>query len=780
MADRRPTTGGDERRVEELIARMTLEEKAAQVACPYVKAIPAAPPQHGAGGVTWPVSVGHHRPQEAVIETNRVHRAHQEGTRLGIPPLMNEEALCGVKVPLATIFPDAIGQAATWDPDVVGRMAAVIGRQMSLLGIRHAFAPVCDVARDPRWGRVEETYGEDPYLAGCMAAAFVDGIQGGPDGPNVATLKHFIGYSASEGGRNLHPAHIGARQLREVYGVPFEMAIRLGGARAVMCSYNQIDAVPVQASAELLTGLLREEYGFDGIVMSDLHSVEHLFTLQRVVPDRREAIVAAVKAGLDLELAHEPSSAELVSAVHDGALGEEVLDQAVRRMLLLKARIGLLDSPYVDEDEVPAVLDTEEDRALARVVAERSIVLLKNDPVGGRPLLPIASDIRSIAVIGPNADRSFSLLGNYTYPVLASASKRIAELMDPARSSVLGAGAAERPWADDAVQTVESVDVVTVLDAITARAGASVSVRHAPGCPVEKPVRDGIAEAVDLAAGSDVAVVVVGDQAGMGSAATVGEGVDGATCALPGVQRELVEAVLGSGTPTVVVLVHGRPFVLDWLERTAPAIVTTWLPGEEGGAAVAATLFGDANPGGKLPISFPAHAGQLPLPYNRTFDLDHPYFDCALRHVFAFGHGLSYTTFAYDTLDVSPSITTSGTARIQCTVSNTGERAGDEVVQLYVRDVVARSARPRRELKGFVRVPLAPGESKVVTFTLPAERVALFDPDEGWIVEPGLVDVMVGSSSEDIRLRGSFDLTGPVRRVGATRALMTGIGIAAH
>lgn len=760
-------------RVRGLLAQMTLEEKAAQVACPYDRPVPENAPTHGSGGVTWPVSVGHHGPQEGVRETNRIQRAHRSGTRLGIPPLFNEEGLCGVKVPHASIFPDAIGQAATWNPHLIAEMAAVVGRQMATLGVRQAFAPLCDVARDPRWGRVEETYGEDPYLVGSMATAFVHGLQGGPEHGNVATLKHFIAYSASDGGRNLHPVQLGARQLREVYGLPFEMAIRLGGARAVMCSYNQIDGVPVQASRELLTDLLRGEYGFEGIVISDLHSVEHLFTLQHVAEERGAAIAMAIRAGLDLELARQPSTAEVITAVREGLLAESDLDTAAERVLRLKEEIGLLDDPFTDEGAVPEVLDTPSDRAVARRVAEQSIVLLRNEPLDGVPLLPLPADVRTIAVIGPNADRSFSLLGNYTYPVLDSASKRIRELMDPAHADVLGAHAGDRQWADDSKQTVESVPVVSVLEGIRARAGG-VDVRHVQGCPIERPDRQAIDDAVRLAQECDVAVVVVGDQAGMGSAATVGEGIDSASCALPGLQRELVEAVAAAGTPTVVVLVQGRPFVLDWLEALVPAVITVWLPGEEGGTAVAAALFGDVNPGGKLPVSFPRSVGQLPMPYNRTFDLAHPYFDCRLDPLFPFGHGLSYTTFEYSDLEiVREDGDPDASVVIRLNVSNTGGVTGDEVVQLYVRDVVARSARPRRELKGFVRITLEPSEDRAVAFRLPPSRLAVYDPTEGWVVEPGRIDVLVGSSSEDIRLEGGFTIEGPPRVVGTHRALVT-------
>jgi beta-glucosidase-like glycosyl hydrolase len=778
-------------RVEDLLARMTVAEKAAQIGCGFTPAGPTPIPEHGAGGVAWPETTHHHPPRVGAAVRNKVQRDVIAASAHGIPTLINEEGLDGLKIPFASVLPDAIGQAATWDPELIQEMATIVGRQMAEVGVQQALAPLCDVVRDPRWGRIEETYGEDPYLVGTIATAFVRGMQSqGPRG-RMATLKHYVAYSASDGGRNLNPAHVGPRTLREVHGLGFEMAIREGGARSIMCSYNTIDGEPVQSSHEVLTGLLRDEYGFTGVAISDLGSVEQLQSHHGVTDSHAGSIVLSVAAGLDLELASTPAVSAIVEAVGDGRLSEEVLNRAVGRVLAMKIELGLFDDPFVDEDAVPEVLDTPQDRAVARRVAERSIVLLRNEPVGDRPLLPIGPDVKTIALIGPNADRAFGLLGNYSCPVLDSAVARMTDIMNQhatqAQTQVQDEPrtfgemfAPKGTYADAAEQTVDTVPVITVLEGMRARAGDAIGITHERGCGIEDPDASGIPAAVAAASASDLAIVVVGDQSGIGGAATVGEGVDSAGCALPGIQRELVESVVASGTPTVVVLTHGRPFILDWLVACAPAIVSAWFPGEEGGPAVAAALFGDVNPGGKTPVSFLPHAGVAPLPYNRTETGGNTYRDATLRSVFPFGHGLSYTTFEYGDLRVGPDApTTSDTVRISCTVTNAGTVTGDEVVQLYVRDPVARTARPRRELKGFQRVTLEPGATADVTFVLHADRVALYDPTDGWVVEPGLLHLMVGSSSEDIRARADVELSGPVRQAGTRRVLVTPVEVGA-
>ena len=566
--------------------------------------------------------------------------------------------------------------------------------------------------------------------------------------------------------------------------MPFEMTVRLADPGAVMCSYNQVDTVPVQSSRELLTGLLREEYGFDGVVMSDLNSVAQLWNSQGVAASPEDAVAMSIAAGLDLHLGNDTGVDLLVAAVKDGLLALSEVDRAAARVLQAKVRSGFFDAPLVDESAVPESLDTPARRALARRVAERSIVLLRNAVHGERPVLPLQASVQTIAVIGPNADRPLAMLGNYSYPVLDTAVQRITNIVD-ASSHDTGE---VRPHmtADELEPLVESVRVVTVLDGVRARAGGAaepIAVVHAPGCPVEVPDTSGIAHAVGLAAAADVAVVVVGDQSGIFEAATVGEAVESATCALPGVQRELVEAVVASGTPTVVVLVHGRPFVLDWMAEgsaAAPAILSAWFPGEEGGHAVASVLFGDTAPGGRLPVSFPRHAGVGPAPYNRTFTREMSYVDTGAEPVFPFGHGLTYTTMRYGDLRLSAdAVATSGVVEISCTVTNEGDLDADEVVQLYTRDPVARSARPRRELKGFRRVPVGAGRGVEVTFELAAERLALWDPVEGWVVEPGTIEIMIGSSSEDIRLESEITLTGDVQRTGGSRVLVTPVHVAA-
>lgn len=782
VAYRDPSVPVDER-VADLLARMTVEEKAAQLACPFTAFSPTpAEVAPGTGGVSWVVAATHAAPRDAAMLTNTIQRRMIEESRLGIPTLFDEEALCGLKVKDATVFPDAIGQGATWDPELIGEMATTIGRHMRLLGVRQAFSPLCDVAVDPRWGRVEETYGADPYLVGSMASAFVRGLQGAdPATGTMACLKHYVANSGGAGGRNNQAVDAGERAIREIYGLPFEMAIRLAGARSVMTGCHVVDGEPVQASRRLVTELLRDEYGFEGIVHSDLGAVEQLRDVHLVAEDASHAIGSAIAAGLDLELANAPLTTAIVEAVGAGTLDVAHLDASVARLLAWKFRLDLFDKPYVDEEAVPETLDPPEDRALARTVAERSIVLLRNEVVGDRPLLPLAPETRSIAVIGPNADRPFGLLGNYTYPVLHSTLLRFAFVMEPARQARRQSETgSDRVTADemDELPQLESVPVVTVLEGIRARAPKGVAIRYEKGCPIEALDESGIEAAEAAARESDVAVVVVGDQSGIVMGATVGESADSVTCALPGRQRRLVERVAATGTPTVVVLTHGRPFVLDWMAEGVPAILTAWFPGEEGGHAVAGALFGDVNPGGKLPVPFPRSSGSLPAAYTQPGGHGNSYYDGDLAPQFPFGHGLSYTNFAYRDLELDATeIPTDGTIRIALTVANEGTVPGDEVVQLYIHDRVARFARPGRELKGFCRVSVPPNEDRRVTFDLSADRVAQYDPATGWVIEPGAIEVMIGSSSHDIRLQGEFTLVGPPRVAGAGRVLTTPVTV---
>lgn len=787
--DEAPNTTGDgdpayrdpaqpvEARVADLLSRMTLEEKAAQLAAPGAAMVDVHQgTATGWGNVTAALAVLDAPPRVAASAANELQRRHVEGSRLGIPVLLAEEALLGLKVRGATVFPDAIAQAATWDPFLVEEMAEAIGAQMALLGVRQALSPLADVARDPRWGRVDETYGEDPYLVGSMATAFVRGLQrGGGATPVIATLKHFVGYSASDGGRNTGPAHLGERALREVHAAGFEMAIRLAGAGAVMPSYATIDGVPITGSKHYLQHLLREQLGFAGLVISDLGAVNQLHSKHGTASDAAHAHAQAISAGVDLDLDNTVSIDAVITAARSGLLAEADLDRAVAEVLRTKFRIGLFEQPYVDVDAVPETLDTEETRALARRMAEQSIILLQNDPVDGKALLPLDPAVGTIAVIGPNADRPMGQLGSYSYNVLDSMTKRFAAASDPeARPEDRALG---RMLPDEAELLVTSVPIVTFLDGIRQRASEETTVLHEPGCQIASEDRSGFPAAIAAAAGADLAVVVVGDQAGVNGFGSVGEGLDSTSCALPGVQHALVEQIAATGTPTVVVLSHGRPFVLSGMAERVPAIVSSFFGGEEAGTALASVLFGDVNPAGRLPIALLRSAGAAPSPYGMSIAAT-AYVDGPGGALFPFGHGLSYTSFDYGNLEFGPDAATDGELRLSFTVANTGTRAGDEVVQVYGQDVVARTARPARALVAFTRIRLEPGEGARISVAVPASLFALWEPAEScWVVEPGEVKLHIGSSSTAIRLRARCSLTGPEHRPGPDRALTSDVQV---
>ena len=759
-------------RVADLMSRMTLEEKAAQVAAPFGTAVDVhQPPSTGWGCATASLSSLGLSPREAAAAGNELQRKHVEETRLGIPVLLAEEALVGLKVQGATTFPDAIAQAATWDPALIESMAKVIGIQMAHMGVRQALSPLADVARDPRWGRVEETYGEEPYLVGSMATAFVRGLQNAHEGtPLVAALKHFIGYGASDGGRNTDAAHIGPNELREVHATPFEMAIRVGGVKGIMPSYNSIDGIPVTGSKEMLGDLLHDELGFDGIIISDLEAVSQLHSKHGTAADIVHAFAQAIQAGVDLDLDNHVSTEVILDGVNQGILTEAEIDRAVGSILRTKFELGLFERPYVDVDAVPVSLDSDSERMLARTIAEKSTILLQNEPVDGAPILPLSDKPRTIAVIGPNADRPMGQLGNYSYQVLDSMTKKFALAANPqARMET-----SEDTGADSAELLVESVPLVSFLDGIRTRAGADTTILYAQGSPVAREDRSGFAEAVDAASAADVAIVVLGDQSGIGNYATVGEGIDSVDAAIPGVQRELVEAVVASGTPTILVLSHGRAYVLGDLADKVPAIISSLFAGEEAGTAVASVIFGDVNPAGRLPIALLKDVGVAPIPYWRTLQ-PATYVNGTTAAAFGFGHGLSYTTFEYRDLAIAATeIGVDGTAELSFTVVNTGERAGDEVVQVYGRDLIASTVRRGRVLVGFRRVHLEAGAAVRVSVQVPASMFAVWSAASGWAVEPGQVRFYIGGSSVDTPLQGTVNLAGDLLPLAsADRALFS-------
>jgi len=757
-----------EARVEDLLSRMTLEEKIAQLGSvgpkeilddngnlDVEKARKAIP--HGIGQIARIAGASGLFPKEAAEAANQVQKFLLTETRLGIPALIHEECLSGLMTAGSTTYPQSIGMASTFDPELVQRVTTEIRKQMRAIGAHLGLSPVLDVARDFRWGRVEETFGEDPYLVARMAVAYVKGLQGDDLREGVvATLKHFAGHGASEGGRNHGPVNVSPRELREVHIFPYEAAIRIARARSVMNAYHAIDGIPCAASRELLTDILRGELGFEGIVVSDYFSIRLLHEDQLVARDLREAAVLALSAGLDVECPTTECYGEhLLSAVREGLISEAVIDTAVRRHLRLKFELGLFDNIYVEPEKVSVVFETPEQRALALEAARKSIVLLKNE----NNLLPLSKNIKRIAVIGPNAHNTRAVQGDYAYDAHVNPKE-------------------------------DTIKVVTILDGIKAKVGPDVEVRYAQGCTVMSDRTDGIPEAVKLAEESDLAIVVVGGQSGLSgiivgdediSAVDFGrvkpkvtepdgESHDRAELGLTGAQEELVKAVHATGTPTVVVLVGGRPLSIPWIAEHIPAIVQAWLPGEEAGNAVADVLFGDYNPGGKLPVSIPKKVGQQPVHYSRTkISKNRRYVFTDSEPLWPFGFGLSYTTFSFSDLQLSAKeLGPAEDLVVSCRVTNTGDRAGDEVVQLYVRDHFASRARPIKELKGFKRVHLEPGESKVVRFKLYSDQLAFIDVDGNLVVEPGEFTVMIGSSSEDIHLSETFTVT-ELRKVPRAR-----------
>jgi beta-glucosidase len=747
-------TGTLENRVRDLVKKMSIEEKVAQLG-----SIPASELLEdgrfsrekasmligkGIGQITRLAGSREspRDPTKIAMVANEIQRFLIEETRLGIPAIIHEECLSGLMAYGATTFPQAIGLASTWDPELVQSVASVIRRQMRAIGAHQGLAPVLDVARDPRWGRTEETLGEDQYLVASIGVAYIKGLQG--DNLSfgvVATPKHFAAHGFPEGGRNCAPVHVSPRELLEVFLFPFEAAIREAEAYSLMNAYHDIDGVPCAASRELLTEILRFRWGFKGYVVSDYGAIEMLKTFHHVAADEMEAAVQALEAGIDIELPRIKCYGEpLLKAVKEGIISETIIDEAVSRVLRVKFLLGLFTNPYVKVEGAARAFDTPEDRALALRAARESIILLKNDGV-----LPLKKDLKSIAVIGPNADTTRGLLGDYSYTVHLNCE-------------------------------VDAIKIVSILEAIKSKVSPQTEVYFARGCDIYEPSKEGFKEALEAASRAEVIVAVMGERSGIFRLpAVTGEGRDQTSLSLPGVQEELLRALGDLGKPLIVVLVNGRPMAVKWAAEKASAIIEAWFPGEEGGNAVADVLFGDYNPGGKLPISIPQDTGQIPVYYSRRASSFRDYVFMSAKPLFPFGHGLSYTQFEYSLLKIEPEkIGSAGSVTISFDVKNVGRFKGDEVAQLYIRDPIASVSRPIKELKGFKRITLEPGEKKRVTFTLSTDQLAFYDRHMRLIVEPGLYEVMVGSSSEDIRLTGSFEVTGEVRVIsGLRRKLFT-------
>ena len=771
---RDPRLAIDER-VRDLLARMTLEEKLAQLGGVWGLSLTDAGRfsetkakdllRHGIGHIARLAGASVLTPRESASLANVLQRFLRESTRLGIPAIVHEESCAGYSARAATCFPQVIGIASTWEPQLVEEMARVIRSQMRAVGAHQALAPVLDVARDPRWGRTEETFGEDPYLVARMGTAYVRGLQGDSLRSGiVGTGKHFVGYGAPEGGLNWAPAPLPRRELLERFVPPFAAAIHEAGLASVMNAYHEIDGVPCGASRELLDGLLRTQLGFDGVVVSDYFTLQTLVSYHHVAENESEAARRGLEAGIDLELPVLAYYGEpLRQAIESGRVPLAWVDRSVARVLRMKFELGLFEQALVDADAAPAHFDTPTQRELARRIALKSIVLLQNRG----ELLPLDPGLGRIAVIGPCADSARLMQGDYHYPTHLEV---LSKTGPP--------GAADELTLDELF-----VPMVTVLDGIRAAVTDGCEVHSARGCEILTDSTRDFEEAVELARGADVAIVVVGGRSGLVEGCTSGEFCDRAELGLFGVQTELVLAVVATGTPTVVVLINGRPLALSRLVDDVPALLEAWLPGEEGGHAIADVLFGRSSPAGRLPVTLPRAVGQLPLYYNHKpsgarSPLHGDYVDLSTQPLFPFGHGLSYTHFEYKDLQLGArELPATGTLEISLDVTNAGERAGEEVVQLYVRDRVASLTRPVKELKGFLRLGLEPGETRTAVFELDLGQLAFYDADMVFLVEPGTVEIMLGSSSEAIWLRDEIEITGPPRRLRSTDVAPTRVRV---
>ncbi|TDC34388.1 glycosyl hydrolase [Micromonospora sp. 15K316] len=748
---------------------MTLHEKIAQLYGVWVGASAdggeVAPYQHemeepvdldallpaGLGQLTRPFGTAPVDPALGALSLVRTQQRIVETNRFGIPALAHEECLAGFATWGATAYPVPLSWGATFDPVLIRRMAAAIGDDMRRLGVHQGLAPVLDVVRDARWGRVEETVGEDPYLVGTVATAYIQGLE---SAGVVATLKHFVGYSASRAGRNHAPVGMGPRERADVMLPPFEMAVRESGVRSVMHAYTDTDGIPSAADEQLLTGLLRETWGFTGTVVADYFGIAFLHALHGVAGSWGEAAGAALAAGVDVELPTVKTFGEpLRAALATGDVPEELIDRAVRRVLLQKAQLGLLDAGWspvppaldgVDLSDPETLrgrvdLDPPANRALARQVAEEAVVLLRNEG-----LLPLATPGR-IAVIGPQAENPTAVLGCYSFPLHVGA---------------------KHP------QVPLGIELPTLVAALRAEFPATEVLVEA-GASVDGSETDGFAAAVEAARGADVVIAALGDRAGLFGRGTSGEGCDAESLALPGVQQQLLDTLLDTGTPVVVAMIAGRPYALGRAVDEAAAIVQSFFPGEEGMAAIAGVLGGRVEPQGRLPIGVPRRPGGQPGTYltarlGQVSDVS----NIDPTPAYGFGHGLSYTRFDWSDLTLERRVAqTHGEFRLSFTVRNAGDRWGSEVVQLYAHDPVASVVQPVQRLIGYERVRLDPGAACRVELTVPADLFSFTGKDGRRIVEPGELELRLAASSTDARLVAPVELRGPVRYVDHTRRL---------
>ena len=738
-------------RLSDLLSRMTLEEKVGQLLCPLgwemyeIHGNEVCPSgkfkqliKERNVGMLWATYradpwtkktlANGLNPEMAAKAGNALQKYVMENTRLGIPMFLAEEAPHGHMAIGATVFPTGIGMAATWSPELVKEVGQVIAKEIRSQGGHISYGPVLDLTRDPRWSRVEETFGEDPVLSGILGASMVDGLGGGnlsQKYATIATLKHFLAYAVPEGGQNGNYASVGIRDLHQNFLPPFRKAID-AGALSVMTSYNSIDGIPCTSNHNLLTQLLRNEWKFRGFVVSDLYSIEGIHESHFVAPTKENAAIQSVMAGVDVDLGGDAYT-NLCHAVQSGQMDKAVIDTAVCRVLRMKFEMGLFEHPYVDPKIAAKTVRRKEHIELARKIAQSSITLLKNE----NSILPLSKTINKVAVIGPNADNRYNMLGDYTAPQ-------------------------------------EDSNVKTVLDGIITKLSPS-RVEYVRGCAIRDTTVNEIEQAIEAARRSEVVIVVVGGSSardfktsyketgaavaeeGSVSDMECGEGFDRASLSLLGRQQELLESLQKTGKPLIVVYIEGRPLEKNWASEYADALLTAYYPGQEGGNAIADVLFGDYNPSGRLPISVPRSVGQIPVYYNQKAPRNHDYVEVSSSPLYSFGYGMSYTTFEYSDLQVVQK--SARCFEVSFKVKNTGKYDGEEVSQLYMRDEYASVVQPMKQLKHFERFHLKKGEEKKVTFVLTEEDFFLVNYTLKKVVESGNFHLMIGAASNDIRLQ---------------------------
>lgn len=745
-----------ETRVADLLSRMTLEEKVGQLLCPLgwemyeIQGNEVYPSgkfkqlvKERNAGMLWATYRADPwtrktlenglNPKLAAKAGNALQKYVMENTRLEIPIFLAEEAPHGHMAIGTTVFPTGIGMAASWSPELIKEVGNAVAKEIRSQGGHISYGPVLDLSRDPRWSRVEETFGEDPVLSSALGAAMVAGLGGGDlsqEYATIATLKHFLAYAVPESGQNGNYASVGLRDLHQNFLPPFRKAID-AGALSIMTSYNSIDGIPCTSNHYLLTQLLRNEWKFRGFVVSDLYSIEGIHESHFVAPTKENAAIQAILAGVDVDLGGEAYT-HLCHAVQTGQIDRMVIDTAVCRVLRMKFEMGLFEHPYVEPKIAARTVRSKEHIGLARRIAQASITLLKNK----NSVLPLSKKINKVTVIGPNADNRYNMLGDYTAPQ-------------------------------------EDSNVKTVLDGVMAKLSPS-RVEYVKGCAIRDTAVNEIEQAVEAARRSEVVIAVVGGSSardfktsyketgaavtGKGSISDMecGEGFDRATLSLLGGQQELLHALKQTGKPLIVIYIEGRPLEKNWASEYADALLTAYYPGQEGGNAIADVLFGDYNPAGHLPITVPRSVGQIPIYYNKKAPQNHDYVEMSATPLYSFGYGLSYTTFEYSDLQITQKAPYS--FEVSFKVKNTGKYDGEEVAQLYIRDEYASVVQPMKQLKHFERFHLKKGEGKTITFILTKDELSIVNQNLETVVEPGMFRIMIGCSSDDIRLKDSISV----------------------